>query len=405
MAVPARHGAGLSLYGGLVSSGTARQPLARATGEPDHGGVAPALTGVGRARPAVFAGIWLVYLVRPVVDALHGGRGTWGAVGVVALLAFAGLFVLGSLMVRSARREPGPAAARVAVLLVVMLLLLVLAAPAAGASSIGGAIYICVLAVMALPGRVALPVVLLLAAASEVVPRVVPGWDSDSFFAFQILLACFAAWGVTQIISRNADLVRAREEIGRLAVADERARLSRDLHDILGHSLTVITVKAELAGRLAEAEGAPGAQAEIGDVERLAREALADVRATVGGMRGVTLAGELAGARTALDAAGIRAVLPSSVDDVPAPRRELFAWAVREGVTNVVRHSRADECVVRLTPTSVTVQDDGRGPDAARSGGHGLAGLRERAQAAGASMRVGARAGGGFVLRLEALRE
>ncbi|GAB3594021.1 hypothetical protein GCM10027446_17210 [Angustibacter peucedani] len=359
---------------------------------------ASALTGVGRARPAVFAGIWLVYLVQPVLDAVRRGT-AWSLVAVVALLAFAGLFVLGSLMVRSARREQGVAVVRVAVLLVVMLGLLVLAAPGAGASVTGGTIYIGVLSVMALPGRVALPVVVALAVASEVVPRVVPGWDTDSFFAFQILIACFAAWGVTQIIARNAELLKAREEIGRLAVADERARLSRDLHDILGHSLTVITVKAELAGRLAEAEGAPGAQAEIGDVERLAREALADVRATVGGMRGVTLAGELAGARTALEAAGIAAHLPSSVDDVPAERRELFAWAVREGVTNVVRHSRAGACVVRLTASSVEVQDDGCGPSSG-GGGQGLAGLRDRASAADAAMTVGSAPGGGFVLRV-----
>ena len=94
--------------------------------------------------------------------------------------------------------------------------------------------------------------------------------------------------------------------------------MARDLHDILGHSLTVITVKAELAGRLAERRGADRARAEIADVERLAREALADVRATVGGMREVTLAGELAGARTALEAAGHRRrAAVRRVDDVP----------------------------------------------------------------------------------------
>jgi two-component system sensor histidine kinase DesK len=305
--------------------------------------------------------------------------------------------------------------------LVAMVVLLALAAPAGGQDVVGGAIYVAVLAVMALPGKVGAVVVALVALASEMVPRVVDGWSADNFFAFQVIVASFAAWGITQVIARNADLLQAREEIARLAVADERARMSRDLHDILGHSLTVITVKAELAGRLAEVEGAPQARAEIGDVERLAREALADVRATVGGMRGVTLAGELAGARTALEAAGIDAHLPSSVDDVPVAWRELFAWTVREGVTNVVRHSRAEQCVVRLSPRAVEVRDDGCGPacsdlhveDPGAAGiarqhgtdGHGLAGLRERAGQLGARMSVGSGAGAdgspGFVLRVE----
>lgn len=165
-----------------------------------------------------------------------------------------------------------------------------------------------------------------------------------------MLVSSFAAWGLTQIISRNVALARARQEIARLAVADERVRMARDLHDILGHSLTVITVKAELAGRLAEAEGATRTLAEVRDVERLAREALADVRATVGGVRQVTLSTELVNARSALEASGIIPDLPQAVDEVPAERRELFGWVVREGVTNVVRHSGARVCAVRMGP-------------------------------------------------------
>jgi two-component system sensor histidine kinase DesK len=257
-----------------------------------------------------------------------------------------------------------------------------------------------------LPGRAAIAVVLSLTVAAELIPRIIPGWTTDAFFAFQVVIASVAAWGVTQVIARNAELITAREEIARLAVADERARMSRDLHDILGHSLTVITVKAELAGRLAEAELAPQARAEIADVERLAREALADVRSTVGGMRGLTLAGELAGARSALEAAGIDATLPSSVDDVAPAWRDLFAWTVREGVTNVVRHSNAGRCMVRLGPCAIEVEDDGCGPSGPvdpRASGHGLAGLGERARQVGARMSIGTAggAGRGFLLRVE----
>ncbi|GAA4359390.1 sensor histidine kinase [Angustibacter luteus] len=365
--------------------------------------------GVGRLRPALFAGVWLVYLIPALLDAWRSD-GPWRWVGVLSLLCFGALFVNGALLTRATRRREPHARGWMWASLFAMAGLLVLAAPAAGSDIGGGTIYIAVLAVMALGGREALAVVAVVAIGSEVVPRLVPGWTADDFFAFQVIVASLASWGITQVIARNADLLRAREEIGRLAVADERARMARDLHDILGHSLTVITVKAELAGRIAEQEGAELARAEIGDVERLAREALADVRATIGGVRGVTLAGELAGARTALEAAGITAQLPSSVDDVPPAWRELFAWTLREGVTNVVRHSQAERCVVRLTPRAIEVLDDGCGPvPDEHAGGHGLAGLRERAGQQGATMSVGSGAAAnpianghaGFVLRVE----
>ncbi|MDT5028003.1 MAG: two-component system, NarL family, sensor histidine kinase DesK, partial [Micromonosporaceae bacterium] len=176
------------------------------------------------------------------------------------------------------------------------------------------------------------------------------------------------------------------------------------LHDILGHSLTVVAVKAELAGRLLRLDPARS-EAEISDVERLSRQALAEVRTAVAGYRDVTLASELINARSALSAAGIDADLPTAIDVVPAAHRELFGWVVREGVTNVVRHSRASRCQVRIAPSEVEVADNG--PPAAGAStaaehapptGHGLAGLRERAEAAGASLSVRRAPEGGFAL-------
>jgi len=382
----------------------------------------------GRWTSALYAGVWLVYLAYPVTAALRSPLPLWRLVALASLALFAVAFLMAVSQVRAARRGSASAQRRVAVALAAMLVLLVLAAPASREAAVGGLIYVGVLAVMTLPQRLAVPLVALLAVVSEVVPRVVPGWKVDTFLGFQLLISCFAAWGVTQVISRNAELLQAREEIRRLAVADERARMARDLHDILGHSLTVITVKAELAGRLAEAEGAAATGAEIAAVEQLAREALADVRATIGGVRGVTLAGELAGARAVLEAAGIAAEVPHAVEAVPPRWRELFAWAVREGVTNVVRHSGAGRCVVRLAEDAVEVVDDGFGPTSSWPaeegerpregngvegqgvsghglGGHGLAGLRERVDVVGGRLLVGP-AGGpaarpGFLLRVE----
>ena len=115
--------------------------------------------------------------------------------------------------------------------------------------------------------------------------------------------------------------------------------MARDLHDVLGHSLTTITVKAGLARRLLEAGEQGRAADEVADVERLGRQALSDVRATVAANRVASLPRELAGAAEALRAAGIAADLPHAVDDVPADRQEVFAYVVREGVTNTIRHS------------------------------------------------------------------
>jgi two-component system sensor histidine kinase DesK len=190
-------------------------------------------------------------------------------------------------------------------------------------------------------------------------------------------------WGVNQLMARNVDLIEAREENARLAVADERNRFARDLHDIHGHSLTVITVKAELANRLLDVDP-ERARSELADLERLSRDALADVRRAVEGYRDLTLPGELARAREALRAAGIDAELPNSAESVPSELRELFAWTVREGVTNVIRHSRASHCIVQLEAERVSVRDDGVGPEELGEHGHGLDGLRERAASAGA---------------------
>jgi two-component system, NarL family, sensor histidine kinase DesK len=146
----------------------------------------------------------------------------------------------------------------------------------------------------------------------------------------------------------------------------------------------VITVKAELANRLIDVDP-ERARTELGDLERLSRDALSDVRRAVEGYRELTLPGELARARTALSAAEIAADLPKSTDDVPSDRRELFAWAVREGITNVIRHSGAHRCTVVLGEHEVEVRDDGLGADFPGLG-NGLTGLRERAAALGGTV-------------------
>jgi two-component system sensor histidine kinase DesK len=201
---------------------------------------------------------------------------------------------------------------------------------------------------------------------------------------------------ITNQIAANRKLRDAQATIASLAAAEERARLARDLHDVLGHSLTVVAVKSELAGRLVEREP-KRAIAEIGDIEGLARTALADLRAAVSSYREMDLDAELTAARTALDAAGINAHLPVDASAVDEDLRSLFGWVLREGVTNVIRHSKATQCWVELKRTSLSVRDDGLG-NPGDGNGNGLTGLRERALEAGAKVTTANAHSGGFML-------
>jgi two-component system sensor histidine kinase DesK len=196
-------------------------------------------------------------------------------------------------------------------------------------------------------------------------------------------------------------LQTANREIATLAVTAERARMARDLHDILGHSLTTITVKAGVARRVLESSGDIGrAITEIREVEGLTRSALSDVRATVSENREVSLSAELAGARVALSAAEIDADLPFAVDNVSPELQRTFGYVLREGVTNVPRHSGARRVKVRLGDTWMEIEDDGAG--AAVTPGNGLRGLAERLAEVGGTIRAAPRSGGGFLVRADA---
>lgn len=193
--------------------------------------------------------------------------------------------------------------------------------------------------------------------------------------------------------------VRAEQRSAVLAVAAERERIGRDLHDILGHSLTTITVSAQLAQRLIEADPA-AARAQLAEIERVSRQSLADVRATASGMQQVRAASEIASARSVLAAAGMEVDAPVALPALPDDRAELLGYVIREGVTNVVRHSRASRCTIRLDERSATITDDGVGVPSGRAR-TGLAGLQRRVEEAGGTLSVERGPGGGTVLRAE----
>jgi two-component system sensor histidine kinase DesK len=195
-------------------------------------------------------------------------------------------------------------------------------------------------------------------------------------------------------------LNRAEQRVSTLAVAAERERIARDLHDILGHSLTAISIKSGLAARLAEVDPT-AAKAQMAEVEQIARVALGDVRATTSGMREVRLASEIASARSVLLAAGIESTVPSAIPALPDADSELLGYAVREAVTNVVRHAEATRVVITIEDRAVTVADDGVGMPIRRSRGTGLQGLRRRFADAGGNVTVSQRKPRGTVVRAE----
>jgi two-component system, NarL family, sensor histidine kinase DesK len=340
----------------------------------------------------------LVYLLYVAEAIGHHSRGR-GAIWGYAILAAFGLCWLVIPVAFTAQTTPSR---RFWLLYGVLAGLSAAELPFAHAQAFVLGVFIALITVGRLGARAA-PVILALALAALLVPPAIPSWHDSLGVAWNdvtpvaIPVAALMSFGIQQALRDSQALAEARAELACLAAENERFRIARDLHDLLGHSLTTITVKAGLAARIGQADQARAIQ-EIAQVETLARQALTEVRAAVASYRQVTLAGELATGRQLLHAAGITADLPRAADNVDPAHQELFGWVVREGITNVVRHSRADSCAIRLSPSSIEITDDGAGGTAPP--GNGLTGLRERVAAAGGSVDAGPAHPAGWRLRV-----
>jgi two-component system, NarL family, sensor histidine kinase DesK len=338
---------------------------------------------------------WLLFQFFPVADLLTTDRPlAVRLVAGVALLVFTGAYL------SAFSRFFVPSGAWPWRQLLVVAVLGVGLAVWLGSSWAGLLIYVSAAASGGLPQRWVWPAVV---AAAAVCAAVITLDDEPGLFILPVicLLTAFALRGTRFLVSVNAELAEAREELARNAVAEERLRFARDLHDLLGHSLSLIALKSELAGRLAEADPAR-ARAEMADVEAAARRALAEVRDAVSGYRQVSCAQALAEARSALSGAGITIRLPARVPALPGPVDAALGWVVREATTNVLRHSGARSVTVTLTEDGaeavLTVTDDGRGPADDTEPGSGLTGLAERVGALGGALTGGAGRDGGYEL-------
>lgn len=365
----------------------------------------------------LFTAVWLFYSAGFVSEVLQESPSSAQTlVFLASLTVFAASFVW--LMVRYACPDPvlTPREFKVRLGLLVVLAILTLYVEIVYGSGIPYRfMYILVAGAVTLPTRYAVWTVLASSAAAISFYGVRSGWGTVAANWTSLITFLTSGMGmvvVSRIVVMVRELDEARQEIARLAVSEERLRFARDLHDLLGHSLSSITLKSELAGRLlADDPERPRAAKEVRDIQAIARGALREVREAVSGYRQPTLGEELAGAREMLEAAGIVCRIEDGAGPIPKPVEAVLAWTVREGVTNVIRHSHANRCEIRLSRKDATVPatvcaevvDDGRGLSLAGSikdgpaSGSGLSGLAERvATFDGASFEAGPRPQGGF---------
>jgi two-component system, NarL family, sensor histidine kinase DesK len=373
---------------------------------------------IGGGASWFFIVIWLVYLIIPIQDLLHGPHSTFQLAGTVVGV---GAFCVGYYFsVRYGFAAKG-VAPRLDVprrwLMFGLLSLIALILPILVFNELYPLwIYVSGAAGVTLPmDRFRSPLIGGLAATLAMLGEgcligVSPG--TLTVLLLPCVFTCLGSVGARRTRSLIHQLRTAREEVKQLAATEERLRLARDLHDLAGHSLATITLKAELARRLLEADPAAAAR-QLADLERVSRQALTDIREAVSGYRRPTLAVELLSARTALAAAGItlrNAADPAIACGLDSEAEAALAWCLREATTNVLRHSAAGSCTVNLIPATVDgrasltleIADDGRGAPEGFGGcrehcfGNGLTGLAERLAEVSGSLTAGPAGPRGF---------
>ena len=339
----------------------------------------------------IMGSIWLVFLGFPIAAIVTSDRsGALRALGVVLIAGFAAIYVHG--LVRAGRIEQWSAVLGwlyVGALSILTLAVFVLV----GTEGVGMMPFVVAMAIFVLPLWAALAVF-----GGAIVATAVAAWtvgrpftaDGGAWFLVLIVALVGAVCLVVRVLDQRGAEHRALTD--HLAVTTERERVARDVHDVLGHSLTVITVKAELAERIVDSDP-ERAKAELAQIRDLTRQSLAEIRATVGGLRVARLTDQISSAHSALADAGINSELSGDPSAVDPRHRVVLAWSLREAVTNVVRHSAASTCHIELGPDFLTVDDDGQGVRERREG-NGLRGLRERVGSAGGTVEVGPGAGG-----------
>jgi len=353
-------------------------------------------TRTGHAIRWFFSAVWLVYLIQPVADLFSRPHGAaWITGGVVLAVVFCVVYV-----VVIGRWDTQPRQASLGLALVAGLAVLACLVYGAGWTSLW--IYVSAATGFVFPGRRGAMLAVAAVGGCYALMSWIAHVPAGNFLIvlLPVVLIGWAMIGFRMQIVLMKELRQARETVARLAVNEERLRLARDMHDLTGQSLSLITLKSELAAkriaRLPESAELDAVLSEVTDIGRVSRQTLQDIREAVSGYRRPTLAVEIITARTSMDAAGIH------LDDDPAltlrsgtfnPDAEAaLAWCLREAATNVLRHSGAANCRIRLTEHSgefsLEVSDDGRGLSASSAPAGGSPGVGGSPAASRASAAI-----------------
>jgi two-component system sensor histidine kinase DesK len=327
----------------------------------------------------------------PLFDPTPGPQSVSAWLATIAAAALFSGFVL-------ARYRSGPGPKRLAHVLLALLAGLAIGTTLAWSPAWSALFGLVVIgAGISLVNRRAVPVILGITVVAVVVDLVAGAQvDSALLNGLTVLLAGLTTYAIHQLFATVAELRCTRKELARVAVAQERDRFARDLHDLLGHTMSLIVVKAEAVRRLAPLDSAAAA-VHAGDIEKIGREALIDIRRAASGYRGAGLDRELGRARSALEASGVALSLEQeAAGELPEETDVLLGWVVREGVTNVVRHARATQCTIGVQRSArtvrLTIEDDGSGrapsDDQPQDSGAGLLGLTERVAALGGTVQA-----------------
>jgi two-component system sensor histidine kinase DesK len=393
-------------------AGAARQELAAMDGQmaseesrfPPRDGAAEVV--ISPAVWQLFTMIWLLFLFYPIRDLLAAHLQPLRlGIALAGMVTFVGIYLW--LMLHEPFRDVPltPSEVRLHFVLIALLSAIVLFLTISYSIDwLWFIMYANMAAAVKLPTRAAAAIITSQTLLTVVVGWVIEDWQIAGRIVSPVAAVAVVMIGISRLIVTIRELRAARQEIARLAVSEERLRFARDVHDLLGHSLSAITLKNELARRLIPTYP-ERAVAELDDAIAMAREALREVREAVGGYRQPTLSAELRSAREILEAAGIVCRYEDAAGALPPATESILAWTVREGVTNVVRHSRARHCAIRVMRAdgmaSVEVTDDGVALTAPINGmGNGLRGLAERAAQQGGYSDAGPSATGGFRLHV-----
>ncbi|MEW6893538.1 sensor histidine kinase [Trueperella pyogenes] len=327
--------------------------------------------------------IWLAFLAFPIVEILRSeGSGLWKALNLGLLGLFAAAYVWGMVFALTRPIPFSDTLYRTSAILAALTAAIFAVFSYLNPGSLALGIFVVAIVVITLPPRIGYTLggMLTVFITLHMAWTGVAGALFNAIITFSVYIYTLASSYFTRQGERETQTAR------REAALDERERVARDVHDVLGHTLTVISLKSELAAKLIDRDPAR-ARTELLAVNELSRQAIGEVRATVAGLTNRSLATELATIRTLTSDVGLNLTITGSADDADPRHRILFGWVAREAMTNVVRHAKASAVRIEIGESWLSVIDDGVGLGSAAEG-NGLRGLRHRVEDVGGKMTI-----------------